>query len=250
MPIAKKKLAKNDGSGNPSKELPEDGRLKDFLEQSFYMDGNISEELEEDFDDNDIHLLEDSNDLQEEGRLEEFFYPNFHTNEHIADELEEEKEHGVSEQPKRAFNLISLLKDEIKSLPKDKQDQARLSIDRLENIFKQESTVKPDISGIPPWGGKKKDGPAIEWLDHHYGDYLATFRAEENLIYRQDILAHDPKLVDGVQRESYKSSKKSRDYIPTRTDKVDTRGAELGIDNSPELRSTVNTLIRRTYRHS
>ena len=86
---------------------------------------------------------------------------------------------------------------------------------------------KPDISHIPLWGGKVKDGPALEWLGKYYGDYLTTYRANENRLYRQDIQAHDRKLVKGVDREA---PKRTRAFLPAKADETDDKAKRFGFD--------------------
>ena len=93
-----------------------------------------------------------------------------------------------------------------------------------------EPAPKPDISHIPLWGGKDKDGPAIAWLEAHYGAYLATFSAPENRIYRQDVENHDAKLARGIGREAYAQGKKPREFLPIKANETTDRAKRWGLD--------------------
>ncbi len=110
----------------------------------------------------------------------------------------------------------------------------------------QLSEEKPDLSQIPLWGGKIKDGSAIEWLDKHYGKWLKRCGADQNYIYRKDIVAHDAKLVKAVEMDAYMNKHKPRDYIPTRSDRVTDNVEKFNITS--EVERTVNTIKKRKHR--
>ncbi|MEE9398542.1 MAG: hypothetical protein V3V31_16205 [Methylococcales bacterium] len=109
-----------------------------------------------------------------------------------------------------------------------------------------EEPEKPDISAVPLWRGKVKDGPAIDWLKTHYGQWLKCCGADKNYIYRQDILDHDPKLARGISREANILGKNGRKFIPTDSDELDNREEQQGI--TEEVIRTVNAVQRRVYR--
>jgi hypothetical protein len=103
---------------------------------------------------------------------------------------------------------------------------------------------KPDLSAVPLWGGKIKDGAAIEWLGKQYGMWLEHFGADRNFIFRQDILSHDRKLVKAIDQEAHKQQIKSREFLPTQSDAVD----EIAQSITARLKRTANTLQRRQYK--
>ena len=110
----------------------------------------------------------------------------------------------------------------------------------------QLSEEKPDLSQIPLWGGKIKDGSAIEWLEKHYGQWLKRYGADQNYIHRQDIKNHDEKLVQAVSNYMCKENIRARDILPTRSDLVTSNAEKFNI--TPEIERTTNTIQRRKYR--
>lgn len=115
---------------------------------------------------------------------------------------------------------------------------------------KNDQPPQPEISHIPIWQGKKKDGPSIEYLQHYYGTFDEL---KARGLYREVIRDHDPRLVQRVSEDASRMGLKGREFIPTISDKVDKRAERLGITGADKAKTedigkTVGTLKTRTYR--
>lgn len=108
---------------------------------------------------------------------------------------------------------------------------------------------KPDLSEIKRYPGFRKAGSSIDWLREHYGQWLKAFGAPENLIYRQDIAAHDQPLMTRLSLDAAALGKAPRDYVPTIEDKTIDKAPDLGIDPetgqavTPDVAAIVNTAL-------
>ncbi len=135
----------------------------------------------------------------------------------------------------KAFDVMQVVKD---------FEQATL--DYKVPLKPSSEKEEPDLSQIPLWGGKIKDGSAIEWLEKHYGQWLKRYGADQNYIHRQDIKNHDEKLVQAVSNYMCKENIRARDILPTRSDLVTSNAEKFNI--TPEIERTTNTIQRRKYR--
>lgn len=170
---------------------------------------------------------------------------------------------GIMEDKQKLKPDFDIAREAVAKLPREQQlalvEEFAPKTQKPEQAQAQE---KPDISHIPLWGGKIKDGSALEWLETHYGQYLTTCGAPQNLLYRQDINAHDPSLLVGITTElrttkdpSYKG-KKQRDFVPIKTNEVDDRAKRQGFDEkgrpvtgpAKEVARTSGTLQSRKHR--
>ena len=152
---------------------------------------------------------------------------------------------------KQQTKLETLLESQPGEL--DKRLDAALSVQFDE---KAQEPEKPDISHIPLYGGVIKDGPGIKWLERYYGNYLTTFGAPVNLLYRQDIQDHDKKLVKRIDREAPALGKGPRAFLPAKPDETNDKAKRHGIDKqghaveeqTEEAIRTARTLQIRKHR--
>lgn len=112
------------------------------------------------------------------------------------------------------------------------------------------SLEPPNISRIPRWQGRRVHGPALAYLEQHYGQWLTCFGAPEDRIYQDQIRAHDRSLVKGVDNELREkaSGRKIRDYIPTRSARVDEELARSSVEGLLKNRRLVRALAARQSR--
>jgi hypothetical protein len=118
---------------------------------------------------------------------------------------------------------------------------------------KQEKDLQPpDLSEIPLYQGhrgrRKQGSPPevrpLDFLKTHYGQYLAAFGAEENIVFQDQIRAHDPKLIQGVKNQLRGEGKgrKVSDFVKTRSARVDRELENVSvadIKKEPRLASTL-----------
>ena len=76
----------------------------------------------------------------------------------------------------------------------------------------------PDVSNIPLWRGRKKDGMPLDFIQTHYGPCLSAFGAEQDTIFQDQLRARDPKLLQGVSNQLYEEGqgRKLRDFVKPR----------------------------------
>jgi hypothetical protein len=100
---------------------------------------------------------------------------------------------------------------------------------------KEQPLTPPDLSEIPLWQGRKKDGMPLDFIRTHYGQWLSAFGAEQDSVFQNQVRARDPGLIKGVHnqlREEGKS-RKLHDFVKTRSARMD---RELESINSSDLR--------------
>lgn len=104
----------------------------------------------------------------------------------------------------------------------------------------------PDLSEIPQWQGRKKDGMPLDFIQSHYGQFLSAFGAEQDNIFQDQIRAHDPRLIKGANNQLQEEGKgrKLRELVKTRSARVD---RELESINSTYLKQAqrLSTANRR-----
>ena len=89
---------------------------------------------------------------------------------------------------------------------------------------------KPDLSSTPLWRGKVKEGPALAYIEKHYGTHEQLL---EKGIYREDIKGHDPRLIHRASDEARnRHGKPLRDFVPNQSDEIDKIAIPLGFDKN------------------
>jgi tetratricopeptide (TPR) repeat protein len=136
--------------------------------------------------------------------------------------------------------------------PAQRQEVLAELVARVEtaNEFKQAARavllppVTPEeIANIPQWRGRKLDGPATDFLEKHYGKWLAKFGGEQR-VFQDQIRHHNLELIHGLQSQLWEAGKgeKVRDYLPTRSARTD-----AVIKNYPEAAVTDPRIGARVY---
>jgi hypothetical protein len=172
---------------------------------------------------------------------------------HAPEEIEHKTESLVMDTTKRTLGkLFQRAMDimEETDVPKELKIDIAREWQKVINA-KIQSWSKPqtaDLSDIPVYPGKRESGiDGCKWLEDYYGWGLKSFGAERNHFYREDINAHDPKLVARVEREC--RVKNIESPIPNQSDQVNDQAKDLGIkDLKPEALKTVLALAQRDKR--
>ncbi|MCH9660403.1 MAG: hypothetical protein K0U54_05775 [Bacteroidetes bacterium] len=166
----------------------------------------------------------------------------------VTQKREKESEQGV---PDKKIMCVTdeweFVFNQVESLSPEQQTMLFNALSKL-----RKPPSKPDLRSIPLWGGKKKDGPAIEWLDRYYGQWLKRCGANRNYIYRQDVETHDNKLAKRVQIEAREKKIKPRFFLPTISDEIDDIAKEknigvvekrvIGAINTRKIRKTTDPI--------
>jgi hypothetical protein len=124
---------------------------------------------------------------------------------------------------------------------------------------KQKDAVQPpDLSEIPPYQGRRgrprrgqpRDVTALDYLKTHYGQWLSAFGAEQDSVFQDQIRAHDPDLIKGIDNQLRTEGKgrKVRDFVKTRSDRVDRELENVSVEDlkrKPQLAGTLYTREKR-----
>lgn len=124
---------------------------------------------------------------------------------------------------------------------------------------KQEEVLQPpDLSEIPLYRGRrgrrKQGSPPevrpLDFLETHYGQYLSAFGAEENIVFQDNIRAHDPKLIQGVKNQLRREGKgrKVSDFVKTRSARLDRELENVSDADLKKTRRLASTLYSRETR--
>jgi hypothetical protein len=107
----------------------------------------------------------------------------------------------------------------------------------------------PDLSEIPTYQGRRgrrKQGspPEVKPLDFlktHYSQWLSSFGAVEDSVFQENIRAHDPDLIKGIDNQFRTEGKgrKVSDFVKTRSARVDR-----------ELENTDPEYLRKAHRET
>jgi hypothetical protein len=110
----------------------------------------------------------------------------------------------------------------------------------------EEVAQAPDLSKIPLWRGRRRDGMPLDYLKTHYGQWLSAFGAEQNNVFQDQIRSHDPGLIKGIHNQFREEGRghKLHDFVKTRSARVD---RELESINSAYLKKAerLSAAIRR-----
>jgi hypothetical protein len=110
----------------------------------------------------------------------------------------------------------------------------------------EEVAQAPDLSKIPLWRGRRRDGMPLDFLKTHYGQWLSAFGAEENIVFQDQIRHHDQGLIEGIENQlrAEGEGRKVSDFVKTRSARVD---RELESINSAYLKKAerLSAAIRR-----
>jgi hypothetical protein len=108
----------------------------------------------------------------------------------------------------------------------------------------------PGLTEIPKWRGVKKDGPAFNFFQTHYGRWLAAFDAEQDSIYQYQIGHHDPKLLNRVRVELRREGQNLRDYVKPISVRTDREIARFTPDELKYAEGLSTAMKRRQARKS
>jgi hypothetical protein len=137
--------------------------------------------------------------------------------------------HDIFEACQNSLPFEEALRRKVKALPQKKGEVFwyRPKPEEVEQL--------PDLSKIPLWQGRKRDGMPLDFLKTHYGQWLSAFGAERNSVFQDQIRAHDPGLIKGVHNHFRNEGKgrKLHDFVKTRSARVD---QELESINSAYLK--------------
>jgi hypothetical protein len=175
-----------------------------------------------------------------------------------------EKTRGLSNDKKNdVLRLVfSVARDIINARPESGITSDEFYIQRAQEVLKRKGVVfesqpkpkepltPPDLSEIPLWQGREKDGMPLEFIKEHYGQWLSAFGAEEDRVFQDQIRAHDPKLIKGVDNQFRyeKKKRKLRDFVKTRSARVDRELPNVSVENLKEKERLAITLRLRERR--
>lgn len=123
----------------------------------------------------------------------------------------------------------------------------------------QEKALQPpDLSEIPLYRGRRgrrrQGSPPevrpLDFLKTHYGQWLSAFGAEENIVFQDQIRAHDSKLIQGVKNQLRTEGKgrKVSDFVKTRSARLDRELENESVADLKKTRRLASTLYSRETR--
>lgn len=114
----------------------------------------------------------------------------------------------------------------------------------------EEAPPTPDLSAIPSWRGRKRDGMPLDFLKRHYGQWLAAFGAKEDSVFQDQIRAHDPGFLKGIDNQFREEGqgRKVSDFVKTRSARIDRELESItarALEKNVRLVHTLSTRMRR-----
>ena len=111
---------------------------------------------------------------------------------------------------------------------------------------RQEDTL-PDVSDIPLWRGRKKDGMPLDFIKAHYGHCLAAFGAAQDTLFQDQLRARDPKLLQGVSNQLQEEGhgRKLRDFVKPRAVRTERELESFDLETLKQAHRIKGLLSRR-----
>jgi hypothetical protein len=113
-----------------------------------------------------------------------------------------------------------------------------------------ETGQPPDLSEIPQWKGRRKDGAALDFLQAHYGQWLSVFNSQqEDAVFQDQIRRHDPKLLHGLTNQLLweGQGRKIREFVKPRSARTD---RELASITSESLKHAESLSVSKRRRQA